>query len=129
MRVLHYISRRRFATDLQSLADASAMDFQEALNIVKPTDTVGPSMSRSGMPGKGKTALRTLLLRTSDVPGTEEQKSALRLDRKSNNRRSSVALLAQVPACASSRQHLGRAAAREGTPPAALACLADASTL
>ena len=37
------------------------------------------------MPAKVKTALRTLLLSTSDVPGTEGRKTALRFDGHGNN--------------------------------------------
>ena len=37
------------------------------------------------MPAKVKTALRTLLLSTSDVPGTEGRKTALRFDWHGNN--------------------------------------------
>ena len=57
----------------------------EALNIAKPTDSIGSACSRPGMPAKVKTALRTLLLSTSDVPGTEGRKSALRFDGRGNN--------------------------------------------
>ena len=57
----------------------------EALNIAKPRDSIGSACSRPGMPAKGKTALRTLLLSTSDVPGTEGRKTALRFDGHGNN--------------------------------------------
>ena len=56
------IGRRGFGTDLQMLAEASAEDFMEALNIAKPSDPIGSACSRPGMPAKAKTALRTLLL-------------------------------------------------------------------
>ena len=73
------ISRRGFGTDIQMLAEASVEDFMEALNIVKPSDSIGSACSRPGMPAKVKTALRTLLLSTlssSDVPGTSEALSS-----------------------------------------------------
>ena len=35
------ISRRGFGTDLQMLAEASVEDFMEALNIAKPSDSIG----------------------------------------------------------------------------------------
>ena len=79
------VGRKGFGTDLQILADASAEDFMEALNIAKPGDCIGSAISRPGMPAKVKTALRTLLLSTSDVPGTEGRKTALRFDGHANN--------------------------------------------
>ena len=52
----------------------------EALNLAKPSDSIGSACSRAGMPTKVKTALRTLLVSTSDVPGTEGRETALRFD-------------------------------------------------
>ena len=79
------VGRKGFGKDLQILADASAEEFMEALNIAKPRDCIGSAISRPGMPAKVKTALRTLLLSTSDVPGTEGRKTALRFDGHANN--------------------------------------------
>ena len=79
------IGRRGFGADLQMLGEASVEDFMEALNIAKPRDSIGSACSRPGMPAKVKTALRTLLLSTSDVPGTEGRKTALRFDGHGNN--------------------------------------------
>ena len=79
------IGRKGFGTDLKTLSEASAEDFMEALNIAKPGDCIGSAISRPGMPAKVKTALRTLLLSTSDVPGTEGRKTALRFDGHGNN--------------------------------------------
>ena len=79
------IGRKGFGADLQMLAEASVEDFMEALNIAKPRDCIGSACSRPGMPAKVKTALRTLLLSTSDVPGTEGRKTALRFDGHGNN--------------------------------------------
>ncbi len=79
------VGRRGFGADLQTLADASAEDFMEALNIAKPSDCIVSAMPRPGMPAKVKSALRTLLLSTSDVPGTEGRKTALRFDGHANN--------------------------------------------
>ena len=79
------IGRKGFGTDLKTLSEASAEDFMEALNIAKPSDCIGSAMSRPGMPAKVKTALRTLLLSTSDVPGTEGRKTALRFNGHGNN--------------------------------------------
>ena len=55
------IGRRGFGTDLQMLAETSVEDFMEALNIAKPSDSLGSACSRPGMTAKAKTALRTLL--------------------------------------------------------------------
>ena len=57
----------------------------EALNIAKPFDSICLACSREGMPAKVRMALRTLLLSTSDVPGTEGRKTALRFDGHGNN--------------------------------------------
>ena len=75
------IGRRGFGADLQMLGEASVEDFMEALNIAKPRDSIGSACSRPGMPAKVKTALRTLLLSTSDVPGTEGRKTRTSLRR------------------------------------------------
>ena len=52
----------------------------KALNIAMPSDSIGSACSRPGMTAKVKTALMTLLLSTSDVPGTEGRETALRFD-------------------------------------------------
>ena len=57
----------------------------EALNIAKPSDSIGSACSRPGMLAKGKTALRTSLRNTSDVPGTEGRKRKLRFNGHANN--------------------------------------------
>ena len=57
----------------------------EAMNIARPRESITTAVSRSDMPAKVKTALRTLLLSTSDVPGTEGRKTALRFDGHGNN--------------------------------------------
>ena len=57
----------------------------EALNIAKPFDSICSACSREGMTAKVRMALRTLLLSTSDVPGTEGRKTALRFDGHGNN--------------------------------------------
>ena len=57
----------------------------QALNIGMPSDSIGTACSRPGMPVKGKTAIMTLLLSTSDVPGTDGRKTAFRFDGHGNN--------------------------------------------
>eukprot|EP00959_Pyramimonas_sp_CCMP1952_P370648 7762742-Pyramimonas_sp.AAC.1 len=49
------------------------------------------------MPAKVKTALRTLLLSTSDVPGTEGRKTALRFNGHGNNLKFGAASLFVTP--------------------------------
>ena len=41
------VGRKGFGTDLQILADASAEDFMEALNIAKPGDCTGSAIATS----------------------------------------------------------------------------------
>jgi hypothetical protein len=65
------IGRKGFSTDLKVIASATSEDFMEAMAIAKPRDSIGTACARADMPAKVKTALRTLLLSTSDVPGTE----------------------------------------------------------
>ena len=79
------IGRRGFDADLNVLASASSQDFMEAMNIAGPTESIGSAISRPDMPPKIKTALRTLLLSTSDVPGTEGRKKKLRFHGHANN--------------------------------------------
>ena len=74
------IGRKGFSADLKALATASAEEFMEATNLAKPRESITTAVARKDMPAKVKTALRTLLLSTSDVPGTEGRKTALRFD-------------------------------------------------
>ena len=57
----------------------------EAMNIAGPKETIGQACANPMMPAKVKTALRTLLLSTSEVPGTEGRKGKLRFDGHGNN--------------------------------------------
>ena len=50
-----------------------------------PCESISTACARPDMPAKVKTALRTLLLSTSDVPGTEGRKTQLRFDGHGNN--------------------------------------------
>ena len=74
------IGRKGFSADLKALATASAEEFMEATNLAKPRESITTAVARKDMPAKVKTALRTLLLSTSDVPGTEGRKTALRFN-------------------------------------------------
>ena len=57
----------------------------QATNITKPGDSITTACARPDLPAKVKTALRTLLLSTSDVPGTEGRKTQLRFNGHGNN--------------------------------------------
>ena len=79
------IGRKAFSTDLKAIASATSADFMEAMKIVGPKETIVSAASRAEMPAKVKSALRALLLSTSDVPGTEGRKTKLRFDGHGNN--------------------------------------------
>ena len=79
------VQRSGFDSDVKALASASLDDFMTATNIAKPNESITTAASRSDMPAKVKTALRTLLLSTSDVPGTEGRKTQLRYNGHANN--------------------------------------------
>ena len=57
----------------------------EAMNIAGPTATIGQACANPMLPATVKTALRTLLLSTSEVPGTEGRKGKLRFDGHGSN--------------------------------------------
>ena len=79
------IGRKGFDADLTVLASASSQDFMEAMNIAGPKESIGSALSRPDMPAMIKTALRTLLLSTNEVPGTEGRKKRLRFNGHANN--------------------------------------------
>ena len=77
--------RRGYAQDLKALCKANVEDYEKALGIAGAHDGVLAGLARPDMPAAVKTALRTLLLSTSNVPGTEGRKVALRHDGHGNN--------------------------------------------
>ena len=79
------IGRKGFGADLKVLASASATDFLEAMHIATPNECIASAAARPDMPAKVKTALRTLLLSTSDVPATEGRKTQLRYNGHASN--------------------------------------------
>ena len=81
------IGRKGFDADLVTLASASYEDFMEAMKISTPNETIVPAANRSDMPPKIRTAMRTLLLSSSAVPGTEGRKRKLRFNGHANNLR------------------------------------------
>ena len=56
-----------------------------AMNLATSNETIGTACARPDMPDKVKTALRTLLLSTSDVAGTEGRKTSLRFEGHADN--------------------------------------------
>ena len=74
--------RRGYAADLSR---ANVEDYEKALGIAGAHDGVLAGLARPDMPAAVKTALRTLLLSTSNVPGTEGRKVALRHNGHGNN--------------------------------------------
>ena len=79
------IGRKGFNADLRAIGNASAEDFMEAMNIAGPKESIGSACANPMMPATVKTALRTLLLSTSEVPGTEGRKGKLRFDGHGSN--------------------------------------------
>ena len=79
------IGRKGFDADLKALASATSEEFMDAVSIAGPKESIGSACSRPDMPPKIKTALRTLLLSTADVPSTEGRKRKLRFNGHANN--------------------------------------------
>jgi len=72
------IQRRGFWKDLKSIAEATEEDFIAANKLATRNESMGSATARADMPAKVRQALRTLLLSTADVPGTEGRKQSLR---------------------------------------------------
>ena len=72
------VQRKGFWQDLKAISEASVSDFMVAQNIATPGESLGTAATRSDMPAKTRTALRTLLLSTANVFGTEGRKQSLR---------------------------------------------------
>ena len=79
------IGRKGFAADIKVLASVGSEEMMEACGMAKPRDSISTPCARPEMPTKVKTALRTLLPDTSDVPSTEGRKSQLRFNGHGNN--------------------------------------------
>ena len=77
--------RRGYRKDFQAICKAGVEDYEAALGLSTSGDTILSAVGRAEMPAAVKTALRTLLLSTSDVPGTEGRKVALRHDGHGDN--------------------------------------------
>ena len=81
------IQRRGFWQDLKSIAEATVEEFMAANKLATRNESMGSAAARAEMPAKVRAALRTLLLSTSDVPGTEGRKQTLRHNMHASNLR------------------------------------------
>ena len=79
------MQRKGFWQDLKDIAEASTEDFMIAQNIATPGESLGSASSRSDMPAKVRTALRSLLISTANVFGTEGRKQSLRYEMHAAN--------------------------------------------
>eukprot|EP00438_Fugacium_kawagutii_P008273 Skav206546 [mRNA] locus=scaffold504:308454:314438:- [translate_table: standard] len=72
------IARPGFQGDLNKIAQATAADFLEAVNVVGSKSTMGEISANSRISGNLKNILRTLSLCTANIPGTDGRKAAQR---------------------------------------------------
>ena len=79
------MQRKGFWEDLKNIADATAEDFMAANKLATRSESIGTAAARADMPAKVRTALRTLLLSTAKVPGTEGRKQSLRHNMHASN--------------------------------------------
>ena len=79
------IQRRGFWQDLKSIAEATVEDFMAANKLATRNESMGSAAARADMPAKVRAALRTLLLSTANVPGTEGRKQSLRHEMHASN--------------------------------------------
>ena len=79
------LQRHGFSKDLKTIANATVEDYETALGIAGPRESIIGALGHKELPASVKTALRTLLLSTSDVPGTEGHKVAMRHNGHANN--------------------------------------------
>jgi hypothetical protein len=79
------VQRRGFWQDLKAIADATVEDFMAANKLATRNESMGSAYHRADMPAKVRAALRTLLLSTANVPGTEGRKEALRHEMHASN--------------------------------------------
>ena len=70
--------RRGYKKDLEAICNATPADYEAALGIAGPRDSILGALAHKEMPAAVKTALRALLLSTAEIPGTEGHKIALR---------------------------------------------------
>ena len=72
------MARRGFGADLKEVSQASSSDIMEAAGLPKPPDCMLDALRRKDISASLKTALRSVLLSTSNVPGTEGRKVSQR---------------------------------------------------
>ena len=71
------VGRRGFSVGLKTIASASSAEILTAMNLATPKETNGAAAARPDMPDKVKASLRTWLLNTSGVAGTDGHKTSL----------------------------------------------------
>ena len=79
------IQRRGFWQDLKSIAEATVEEFMAANKLATRNESMGSAAARADMPAKVRAALRTLLLSSANVPGTEGRKQSLRHEMHASN--------------------------------------------
>ena len=73
-------SRQGFEKDVRLIAHATADEFQQAFGLLGPKAHLEGIMRHPKVPAPVKTAMRTLLLSSSNVPGTEGNKTMQRYE-------------------------------------------------
>ena len=79
------MQRGGFWQDLKAIAEATVEGFMAANKLATRNESMGSAASRAEMPTKVHATLRTLLLSTANVPGTEGRKQALRREMHASN--------------------------------------------
>ena len=79
------IQRRGSWQDLKNIAEATVEEFMTANKLATRAESMGSAAARADMPAKVRAALRTLLLSTANVPGTEGRKQSLRHEMHGSN--------------------------------------------
>ena len=72
--------RRGYKKDLQTICETTPADYEVALGLAGPKDSILGSLGHKEMPAAVNTALRLLLMSTSEVPGADGRKVSLRHD-------------------------------------------------
>ena len=65
------IQRRGYSKDLQPICNATAEDYEAALGITGPRESMLGAVGRKAMPAPVKPALRPLLLSPRELPGPD----------------------------------------------------------
>ena len=79
------IQRRGFWQDLKSIAEATVEAFMAANKLATRNESMGSAAARTDMPARVRAALRTLVLSSANVPGSEGRKQSLRHEMHASN--------------------------------------------